>query len=102
MMAIDKRELLTARLETDTFEVDGVGSIKLRALNRIEAHRVQTTTDTAASERLILRYGVVDPELTETEILEWMAVSPAGEIERVAKRIAELSGISEGAGKSEV
>ena len=99
---INRADLLKNRLDSDTIEIDGVGIIEVRALNRHEAHQVQSANDTATSERLILRFGVVEPALTESEIVAWMAASPAGEIERVSNRIAELSGIGEGAGKSKV
>lgn len=96
---MDKNLLLKARLPEADVDIPGVGTVRVRALNRAEAMRVQEATGTGAAERLILHLGMVDPPLTEAEARQWQEASVAGEIEPVTTRIAELSGILPGADK---
>ena len=53
--------------------------------------------DIEALDRRMLFLGLVDPKLTEDEVKQWYAASPAGEIEPVTLKISELSGMTEGA-----
>jgi hypothetical protein len=101
-----KARLLKRRTDTDSglpedvVPVPGMGDVHVRALNRLEAIAVQEVTGgTAASECRIVALGMVDPLMTEDEVGIWQEVSLAGEIEVVSRKIAELSGMLEGAGK---
>jgi len=99
---MDKSALLSERLPQDTIDVPGVGTLTLRGLNRWQAVKVQEAKGTEASEKLVLLYGIVDPALTADDVDQWYRVAPAGEIEPVARRIAELSGMAGDAPKSGV
>ena len=94
-----KARLLKPRLNEDTLPVEGVGELRVRGLSRAEALRVQTAKDEEHAERLILRFGVVEPELDDADIKTWQESSGAGEIENVTQRISELSGLGQGAEK---
>ena len=96
---MDKDLLLKPRLPEADVEVPGIGVVRVRGLNRAEAMQVQAAKGTEATERVILALGMVDPPLTEAEAGRWQRNAPAGEIEPVSRRIAELSGLFDGADK---
>ena len=50
----------------------------------------------------MLALGMVDPTMTEDEVGDVAENSPAGEMEPVSAKINELSGLDEGADKSEL
>jgi hypothetical protein len=112
---VDKELLFKPRLPEDDHEIPGVGTVRVRALSRTEAMHVQAATDTAESDRRIIAQGLVDPALVIPGLLhrqdgkkceacadaeQWQKASVAGEIEAVSTRIAELSGMLEGADKA--
>jgi hypothetical protein len=96
---VDKEALFAPRLPEDDVEVPGVGTVRVRALTRLEAMKVQSAGSVEATDRLLLSFGLVDPKLTEDEARRWQGASVATEIEPVSNRILELSGMAEGADK---
>lgn len=99
---MDKELLFKPRLPEEEIEVPGVGTMRVRGLNRIEAMHVQAANGPEATERRILSLGLVDPVLTEAEVGRWQKASAAGEIEPVSTRIAVLSGMAPDAAKEQV
>lgn len=102
---MDKDKLLARRADTasglpeDTVDIEGVGSVRVRALTRGEVYKVQQLKGRGDAERRILAWGLLDPELTENEVRQWQDNSPAGEMEPVADKIRELSGLNQDADK---
>lgn len=96
---MDKDLLFKPRLTEEEMELPGLGVIRVRALSQHEAHLVEQTKGTEARERVILRHGMVDPALTEAEVGRWQKAASAGEVTRVALKVAELSGMLDGADK---
>jgi hypothetical protein len=99
---IDKEALLAPRL-AEREVVLPVGSVRVRALNRIEAMRVQAAGEAggpAAADRVMIALGMVDPVLTEAEVSAWQASAPAMELEPVTDAIAALSGMQPDATKA--
>lgn len=101
---IDKAQLFAARPgNTQTVTVGEFGDFTVRALTRSEALAVQgVQLDAAEMERRLLALALVDPVLTEDEVRQWQDVAPAGELEPLTNRIAELSGMKVGAVKEAV
>lgn len=105
---MDKEKLLAKRADTpsglpeDDVEIPDVGTVRVRGLSRDEVFGVQQVKNTAAQERKIISLGMIDPEMTEIEVFTWQKNSPAGEMEPVADKIRELSGLKEDASKSGV
>jgi hypothetical protein len=101
---VDKAQLLAPRLDQGEVEIPGVGTVTVRALSRFEMLSVERlqSKGTLVYERAVLALGMIDPALTEDEIAQWQKVSPAAEINVVAARINQLSGIGKGAAKSDV
>lgn len=102
---MDKSKLIKDRISSNTAEVDipGVGKIVVRGLSRYELLLSgKNTEDVSLIERRTLAMAVVDPQLSEADVEQWQKHSPASEIGPVTRAIQELSGLGEGAGKSDV
>jgi hypothetical protein len=102
---MDKSLLLSQKTEHHTYEIEGLGTVKLRALTRAEALEISELGKKGASEaeieRKVLVNAIVDPtDLTEDDIAEWQAVSPAGQIQPVIERAMEISGLVVGSDKN--
>lgn len=95
---MDKELLFTPRLAEEDFDIDGVGTIRIRALSRAEA--LKLPDNQSESEAVILSRGIVDPVLTVHEVKRWLEASPAGELQAVSQRIAQLSGMLEDSAKA--
>lgn len=102
---MDKSALLADRVTGTTAEVEieGVGTITVRALSRWEMIQGgKLADDPMGQERFILSKAMVDPPMAEHDVAEWQKCSPPGEINKVAAKVNELSGIGQGADKSSV
>lgn len=99
---MDKELLFKPRLPEADVDIPGVGTVRVRGLSRVEAMLVQKAQGVDATERRILAYGMVDPEMTEVEVARWQKSSVAGEIEPVSRKIAELSGMLDNSAKEAV
>lgn len=101
---MDKSALLADRVSINTaaVEIEGVGAVTVRGLSRYELLLASKKypDDTLKQERFVLSCGLVDPKLTEDDVEAWQKASGPMEINAVAQRINELSGIAEGAAKS--
>jgi hypothetical protein len=64
--------------------------------------KVQRTKTIEAAERLIVAQGMVNPRMSEAEVGRWQRNAPGGEVGRVSDKIADLSGMYEGAAKEAV
>lgn len=97
-----KARLLKPRVPEGTVELDGLGTVRVRGLSRGEVFMTQQAKGVEAMERKVLALGMLDPLMTEDEVRQWQQNSPAGEMEPVADKIRELSGLGKGADKSGV
>lgn len=88
-----KSRLLKPRIDEDTIDIDGVGTVRVRALTRSEVLRLQQIRKLGARERAMLVLGMVEPAMDDAEVGMWYRASPAGEIEKVAMLIARISGL---------
>lgn len=85
----------------EEMEVPGVGTVSIRPLTRAEALGMQDIDMRAdLMEQKLLALAMVDPQLTEDEVAEWQANSPAGLMHDVVLRIIEISGMHQVAAKS--
>lgn len=104
---MDKSALTADRvtLNTGTVEIEGVGTVIVRGLSRYEFMLAgkKYPEDDMRKERFVLSVAVVDPAgLTEDDIEAWQKASGPQEINQVAMKINELSGIGKAAAKSDV
>lgn len=101
---MDKADLLNGG-DVETGEVSTRrGTVTVRGLSRFELHLSgKGTEDTGLIEARTIAYAMVDPKMTVAEVREWQKVpGTAGDFQKVAERVRELSGLTEGAGKSAV
>lgn len=97
---MDKETLLAARLPEADVEIEGVGTVRVRALTRAQALEVRDqATEVDKLERTLLHWALVDPHLSPGEIRQWQEAAPAGEIEPIINKITELSGMTKLAAK---
>lgn len=99
---MDKELLFKPRLPEADVELPGLGIARVRGLNRAEAMAIEAAKGVEAKERKIIAFGMVDPALTESEAGQWQKAAPAGELEPVTRKIAELSGMLPGSAKEAV
>ncbi len=99
---MDKDKLIAPRLQELDVEVPGVGTVRVRGLNRLQSIHVGSAKDQAGMERRMLALGLIDPVITEDEAYQWQKNSPGGELEPVTNAIAELSGMTKDSRKSNV
>lgn len=100
---MDKELLLKRQAAGNTREVPiaDVGTVTVRALSRREVKRA-TVKDEDETECNLISAALVDPVMTPEEVAEWLDGAPAGDSVTVADAILEISGMAEGAQKSNV
>lgn len=100
---MDKELLFRPRLPVADVEIPGMGTVRVRALNRAEVMLLQKMAsdgkDPETVERRMLSIAMADPKLTEAEVGQWQKACLAGELEPVTDAITELSGLGQGAQK---
>lgn len=109
-----KARLIEPRADTDsgmpedTVEIPGIGHVVVRGLSRGEVFVMQKARADGRIkteehwERRLLSLAMVIPPLTEAEVGKWQGVCPAGELDPVAQKVRELSGLREDADKSDL
>ena len=98
-MTIDKELLFKPRLPEADVEVEGIGTVRVRAVTRQEAKQLQALPNDDLRDLHMLAIGLIDPRLSVSEVKRWAEASPPSELEPVAMRIAELSGLLDKAPK---
>lgn len=103
---MDKSKLIADRVigKTGTHHIDGVGTVKFRALSRMElltAGELSERKSTLESERYVLSRAMLDPVLTEDDVRAWQEASPGMEINTINMLINELSGMRPRADKEQ-
>jgi len=81
---------------------EGGGTVMVRGLTRAEALEMNDLKTVEERDNFIIATGLVEPKLSVEEVREWAAEASAGDTTAISMRIAELSGMAEGAGKSGV
>jgi hypothetical protein len=107
---VDK-ELLTrggagpAGLPEGDVEIEGIGTVRVRGMNRGEVlygNKLNETQGQLALESYVLSACMLDPKMTEADVAAWQQSGAAMECQPVLHRINELSGIGKVAEKSGV
>lgn len=79
------------------------GPVTVRGLSRYELHLSgKGTEDSGLIEARMIQYALIDPAgMTVADVRAWQRrPETAGEMQRVAEMVRDLSGLAEGAGKS--
>ncbi|MDG4762428.1 hypothetical protein [Micromonospora sp. WMMD710] len=94
-MAVDKSALFRPRCPEQDVELPGVGTVRVRGLTRAEVLEIgKGVNDGKSMEPYSLSLAMVDPQLTEDEVRQWVRVATFGELEQLNHVINELSGIA--------
>lgn len=96
-MAVDKAKLLArGRCPEDDVVLPGdLGTVRVRGLTRAEIKTISKgVSEGKDMEPHSLHLALIDPEFTEEEAAEWLAVAGFEEIERINTKVNELSGIA--------
>lgn len=108
-MTFDKELLFKPQLPEEDVDVPGRGTVRVRALTRVEVLALRQVKDgpeqAAAVERRMMSLAVVafngvPGSLTEADVGRWQKASAAGEMEPVTRKVAELSGMTDEAAKA--
>lgn len=95
-MTVSKQDLLKSRFGITDVEIPDLGTVKIRALSRGEALKIQgVEKDTAEMEQWLVSLAMVEPKMTAAEVKEWQDNSPAGELQVVTEAIIKSSGMEE-------
>jgi hypothetical protein len=99
-----KAKLLGPRIvgegdERPHIDIEGIGRLYLRPLNRAAALRLRTVDDLAEKDNLLIHLGVAEPALSLDEVRAWAEVATAGELSAVSEAIATISGMTKGSAK---
>lgn len=99
-------QLTTRRLPQGFVDVEIEGEpvrVYVRGLSRFEvlvSKDKEERLGVVAMERMMLHRGMLEPPMTEEQVTDWQKAGPAGEMEPVVGKIAELSGMLEDAAKA--
>jgi hypothetical protein len=90
--------------KTEKYDLnDGSGTVEIRALTRDQALAISTDAETLAEkDNLLIAQGLVNPAMSIEDVAAWAGDESAGVLSGLSQRIAEISGMAEGAGKSRV
>jgi hypothetical protein len=99
-------ELTEDKVTSNTEDIDlpSGKKVKVRGLSRKELLKYgQGTEDTALMERRMVSWCLIEPRMTERQVDAWQQGSgPKDGLDLVTAAIRNLSGLGEGAGKSNV
>lgn len=104
---LTRDQILARKMGHDLVQIgdDPDDVVKVRGLNREESIAVGQIDDHVERDRFLISAGLVDPPMTMEDVAAWGAQDgggPGSALEKVSRRIGELSGMVEGAGKSGV
>lgn len=103
MERANKNAMMALHLPTDEVELEGLGSVLVRGLSRFEMTEVfELQSDRQKQDTAAVAFAMVEPEMSVEEVIAWRKAGSNAEIEQVAKKINELSGIGKDAAKSDV
>lgn len=100
------KDILLKRKATDRVETvdldDGV-KVTVRALSKGEVKAIKEENASAHTfDNRLVAAALLDPVMTPAEVAEWLEDAPAGDSVSVEQAVMRLSGMGEGAQKSDV
>lgn len=99
---LTREQILARKMGQDVVELDDGGTVTVRGLNRHEAMITAGLEDHYERDAFLIAAGMVDPVMTVDDVKAWGEQDGTDTLEVVSRRIGELSGMVEGAGKSRV
>jgi hypothetical protein len=103
MANLTREQILARKIGKGTATLPDGSTVAIRGLTRDEVLAAQEGTDTSADrDNALVALGMIDPKLSIEDVAAWAAAGDAGDLVAVSEAIQELSGLTEGAGKSRV
>lgn len=100
--AISRLKSRKAINETDKVAIGDV-TLTVRALSRAEVKELRDANASKKTfENRLIAAALVDPIMTAVDVAEWLDDAPAGDSIAVMDVVSRLSGMDEGAGKSDL
>lgn len=99
---LTREEILARKVGRGTATLPDGSQVTVRGLTRDEVVQAGEQDGTAERDNYIVHRGLVDPVLSLDDVRAWGANGAAGDITTISERVAELSGLKEGADKSGV
>lgn len=101
MAALTREQILARKTGRGTVTLPSDGAtVHIRALTRDEALTVQGIDDLGQADTYVIATGMTDPALSLDDVAAWASADSAGDLAAVSEGIAELSGMTAGAGKA--
>jgi hypothetical protein len=102
MAHLTRAEILARKTGRGIATLPDGTTVEVRGLTRNEVLRAQDGLSLAMKDNLTIAMGMTNPKMTVEEVSQWAESADAGDLVAVSDRIAELSGLKQGAGKSGV
>lgn len=92
MAIVAKEQLMTRRLGSELVDVDDDGGqVRVRGLTRSEFFELQKIEDAEKREYALIAKGLVEPEMSASEVAQWAADNASGYVQEVSVAIGRLS-----------
>lgn len=104
---LTREEILARKAGQETYKLsDDSGEVIIHGISRDDALRVgelRTEASLSDADNYLISRGLAEPTLAPVDVAEWAKVpGQAGVLSDLSEAIAELSGMTQGAGKSRV
>lgn len=101
---LTRDEILARTVGHEVVDLPGGGQVKVRALTRDEvlASQDEYEDDAAGRDSYIVATALVEPVMSVEDVQAWGSAGAAGDLVAITEKVAELSGLKQGAPKSGV
>ena len=101
-MALTREEILNRKVGRRTVDLPGGGDVVIRGLSHgeVSAGQEQHESDVNARTCFYIATALVEPAMSFDDVVDWSTNGAAGDLTVISEAIQELSGLTEGAGKS--
>lgn len=99
MARLTREAILARKLGQEEVELSDGATVMVRGLTRAEAIEMGQLGTVAERDAWMVATGLVDPELSVDDVVAWFGQGAAGDADRIAKKITELSGMADGQAK---
>lgn len=99
---LTREQILARKTGRGTATLPDGSTVGIRAMTRDEVIEMQAIEILADKDNFMIATGMTDPKMSLEDVAAWAASGDAGDLIAVSDAIAELSGIKQGAGKSNV
>jgi hypothetical protein len=98
-VALTREQILARKVGQGVVTLHDGSTVLVRGCTRKEAQRIQDQEEGEPRDAMMISLGMVDPELSHAEVLDWFATAPNGDLLEITRAIMEMSGMGPGQGK---